>query len=208
MSKEARDLRHYYRGKEEKWELVRFIGKVVFIIVGVILIICLIVLASNYMCRDYYEMVLTTEYESLRYKANSINTRDEFGLLNNESIEEIQKAGFDKYYVDHTLALWPQSAGGTPWTATYFQSKGDPITDLHEDMAAEQKARTTYDNILRLVKDPEIADPIRFLRAREIVHYQRFGESLRIVQDNLDSKNFYAFNPEFDMSADCGCNAK
>ena len=91
-----------------------------------------------------------------------------------------------------------QAAAGTPWTATYFQSKGDPITDLHEDMAAEQKARTTYDNILRLIKDPEICDPIRFLREREIVHYQRFGESLRIVQDRLDSKNFYAFNPEFD----------
>lgn len=91
--------------------------------------------------------------------------------------EQIKESGFDKYYVDHTLALWPQSAGGTPWTATYFQSKGDPITDLHEDMAAEQKARTTYDNILRLVKDPEICEPIRFLREREIVHYQRFGEA-------------------------------
>ena len=79
-----------------------------------------------------------------------------------------------------------------------FQSKGDPITDLNEDLAAEQKARTTYDNILRLVKDPEVADPIRFLRQREIVHYQRFGESLRIVQEKLDSRNFYAFNPEFD----------
>lgn len=113
--------------------------------------------------------------------------------------EEIEKYGFDKYYVDHTLALWPQAAAGTPWTATYFQSKGDPITDLSEDMAAEQKARTTYDNILRLIKDPEICDPIRFLREREIVHYQRFGESLRIVQDHLDSRNFYAINPEFDI---------
>ncbi len=121
-----------------------------------------------------------------------------YQLTKNLSPEEIKASGFDKYYVDHTLALWPQSAGGTPWTATYLQSKGDPITDLHEDMAAEQKARTTYDNILRLIKDPEIADPIRFLRAREIVHYQRFGEALRIVQDNLDSRNFYAFNPEFD----------
>ena len=129
-------------------------------------------------------------------------------LTKDLSMEEIQKSGFDKYYVDHTLGLWPQAAGGVPFTATYFQSKGDPITDLHEDMAAEQKARTTYDNILRLIKDPEIADPIRFLRAREIVHYQRFGESLRIVQDNLDSKNFYAINPEFDMSADCGCKNK
>ena len=93
--------------------------------------------------------------------------------------EEIEKYGFDKYYVDHTLGLWPQAAAGTPWTATYFQSKGDPITDLNEDLAAEQKARTTYDNILRLVKDPEVCDPIRFLREREIVHYQRFGEANR-----------------------------
>ena len=115
--------------------------------------------------------------------------------------EEIERSGFDKYYVDHTLALWPQSAGGVPWSATTFQSKGDPITDLHENMAAEQKARTTYDNILRLVKDPEICDPIRFLRAREVVHFQRFGEALRIVQDHLDSDNFYAFNPAFDAGA-------
>lgn len=112
--------------------------------------------------------------------------------------EEIKASGFDKYYVDHTLALWPQSAGGVPFNACEFQSKGDPITDLFEDLAAEQKARSTYDNILRLVKDPEVADPIRFLRAREIVHFQRFGEGLRIVQENLDSKNFYAANPAFD----------
>lgn len=128
-----------------------------------------------------------------------------YQLTKDLSMEEIQKSGFDKYYVDHTLGLWPQAAGGVPFTATYFQSKGDPITDLHEDMAAEQKARTTYDNILRLINDPEICDPIRFLREREIVHYQRFGESLRIVQDNLDSKNFYAINPAFDMSDKCNC---
>lgn len=124
-----------------------------------------------------------------------------YQLTKDMSMEELERSGFDKYYVDHTLALWPQAASGAPWTATYFQSKGDPITDLHEDMAAEQKARTTYDNILRLVKDPEVCDPIRFLREREIVHYQRFGESLRIVQDKLDAKNFYAFNPEFDHRA-------
>ena len=122
-------------------------------------------------------------------------------LTRNLTPEQIEKSGFDKYYVDHTLALWPQAASGTPWSATTFQSKGDPITDLHEDMAAEQKARTTYDNILRLVKDPEVCDPIRFLREREIVHYQRFGESLRIIQDHLDSKNFYAINPEFDLKS-------
>lgn len=121
-----------------------------------------------------------------------------YQLTKDLTLEEIKASGFDKYYVDHTLGLWPQSAGGVPFTATYFQSKGDPITDLHEDMAAEQKARTTYDNILRLIKDPEICDPIRFLREREIVHYQRFGESLRIVQEHLDEKNFYAFNPAFD----------
>lgn len=128
-----------------------------------------------------------------------------YQLTKNLSVEEIKASGFDKYYVDHTLALWPQAASGTPWTATYFQSKGDPITDLHEDMAAEQKARTTYDNILRLVKDPEVCDPIRFLRKREIVHYQRFGESLRIIQDNLNSKNFYAINPEFDTDSNSSC---
>ena len=112
--------------------------------------------------------------------------------------EEITASGFDKYYVDHTTALWPQAAGGIPFNACEFQSKGDAITDLTEDLAAEQKARTTYDNILRLVKDPEISDPIRFLRAREVVHFQRFGEGLRMVQEQLDSRNFYAFNPEFD----------
>ncbi|MBP3664851.1 MAG: manganese catalase family protein [Tyzzerella sp.] len=131
-----------------------------------------------------------------------------YQLTKDLSLEEIKASGFDKYYVDHTLALWPQAASGAPWTSAYFQSKGDPITDLHEDMAAEQKARTTYDNILRLVKDPEVCDPIRFLREREIVHYQRFGESLRIVQDNLDSKNFYAINPEFDLSRKCDCDCK
>lgn len=124
------------------------------------------------------------------------------------SPEEIKASGFDKYYVDHTTGLWPQAAGGVPFNANQFQSKGDPITDLVEDLAAEQKARTTYDNILRLVKDPEICDPIRFLRQREIVHFQRFGESLRIVQEHLDSKNFYAFNPSFDAVCSEPCDNK
>ena len=110
--------------------------------------------------------------------------------------EELVKSGLDVYFVDHTFAIWPQAASGAPFTSTFFQSKGDPITDLHEDMAAEQKARTTYDNILNLVSDPDVTDPIKFLRQREIVHYQRFGESLRIVQDHLDSNNFYYINPE------------
>lgn len=121
-----------------------------------------------------------------------------YQLTRNLSPEEIKESGFDKYYVDHTLALWPQAAGGIPFNACEFQSKGDVITDLTEDLAAEQKARTTYDNILRLVKDPDVAEPIKFLRAREIVHFQRFGEALRIAQENLDFRNFYAFNPEFD----------
>lgn len=112
--------------------------------------------------------------------------------------EQIAESGFAPYYVDHTTGVWPQAASGMPFTATVLQSKGDPITDLFEDMAAEQKARTTYDNILRLVKDPDVADPIKFLRAREIVHFQRFGEALRMLQDDLDCKNFYAYNPSFD----------
>ena len=119
------------------------------------------------------------------------------------SPEEISKSGFANYYVDHTVGIWPQAAGGIPFNSCEFQSKGDPITDLFEDMAAEQKARSTYENILRLVKDPEVADPIRFLRAREIVHFQRFGEALRSVQEQLDSKNFYAFNASFDAPVSC-----
>ena len=121
-------------------------------------------------------------------------------LTRNLSPEEIKASGFDKYYVDHTLALWPQAAGGIPFNACEFQSKGDIITDLVEDMAAEQKARSTYDNILRLIDDPDVAEPIKFLREREIVHFQRFGEALRIVQDQLDARNFYAFNPGFDCN--------
>ncbi len=124
-------------------------------------------------------------------------------LTRDLSMEEIEKSGFANYYVDHTIGVWPQAAGGVPFNANQFQSKGDVITDLHEDMAAEQKARSTYDNILRLIKDPDVCEPIKFLRAREIVHFQRFGEALRITQDKLNSKNFYAFNPGFDMCQDC-----
>lgn len=125
-----------------------------------------------------------------------------YQLTKDLSIDEIKKAGFDKYFVDHTLGIYPQSAAGVPFTAAYFQSKGDPITDLTENMAAEQKARSTYDNILRLADDPDVKDVIRFLRQREIVHFQRFGEGLRIVQDNLNAKNFYACNPAFNRN--CG----
>ena len=102
-----------------------------------------------------------------------------YQLTKNLSMEEIEASGFGPYYIDHTTALWPQAAGGVPFNACQFQSKGDIITDLTEDLAAEQKARTTYDNILRTVKDADVAEPIRFLRAREIVHFQRFGEANR-----------------------------
>lgn len=121
-----------------------------------------------------------------------------YQLTKNLTEEEIKKAGFEDYFVDHTTGVYPQSAAGVPFTAAYIQSKGDAITDLHENMAAELKAKTTYDNILRMCDDYDVKDAIRFLRQREIVHYQRFGENLRILTDNLDSKNFYAFNPEFD----------
>ncbi len=123
-----------------------------------------------------------------------------YQLTRNLTIDEIKKSGFDTYFVDHTTGVYPVAASGTPFTAAYLQSKGDVITDLHEDLAAEQKARTTYDNILRLVDDPDVRDPIKFLREREIVHYQRFGEGLQLVTDKLDSKNFYAFNPSFDKN--------
>ncbi len=119
-------------------------------------------------------------------------------LTQNLSEEEIKKSGFADCFVDHTVGVYPVSASGTPYSAMSFAVKGDPITDLTEDMAAEQKARTTYDNILRFADDPAVRDPIRFLRQREIVHFQRFGEALRVVQDHLGSRNFYAFNPAFD----------
>ena len=121
-------------------------------------------------------------------------------LTRNLTPEQIKESGFTPYYIDHTTGVYPSSAAGVPYSAATMQSKGDPITDLHEDMAAEQKARTTYDNILRLCDDPDVLDPIKFLRAREVVHYQRFGEGLRLVTDRLDSRNFYEFNPAFDKN--------
>lgn len=112
--------------------------------------------------------------------------------------DQLKKDGFDAYFVDHTNGVYPSSAAGVPWMAAYIQSKGDIITDLHEDLAAEQKARVTYDNLLRLNDDPDVREVLKFLRAREIVHYQRFGEALRIVTDRLNEKNYYAVNPGFD----------
>lgn len=122
-----------------------------------------------------------------------------YQLTRGLSEEEIKKTGFYDYFVDHTTGVYPVSASGVPFNATAIASKGDMITDLHEDLAAEQKARTTYDNILRLVDDPDVREPIKFLREREVVHYQRFGEGLRLATDKLNGKNFYAFNPSFDI---------
>lgn len=122
--------------------------------------------------------------------------------------KEIKESGFEDYFVDHTTGIYPQSAAGTPYTAASMQVKGDAITDLHENMAAEQKARSTYDNILRFCDDYDVKDAIRFLREREVVHYQRFGENLRLLTDKLDEKNFYAFNPEFDKKCFKNCMKK
>ena len=119
-------------------------------------------------------------------------------LTRNMTVEQLKGTPLEAYYVDHTAGIWPQAAGGIPFNACEFQSKGDAITDLTEDMAAEQKARSTYENLIRLTDDPDVLDPLRFLREREIVHFQRFGEALSMIQDSLNSKNFYAFNHEFD----------
>ena len=129
-----------------------------------------------------------------------------YQLTRNLSYDEIKKSGFDAYFVDHTTGVYPTAASGFPYTAASMQSKGDLIADLTEDLAAEQKARVTYDNILRLVDDPDVREPIKFLREREVVHFQRFGEGLRLATDRLDSKNFYICNPSFDDNCGCKCN--
>ena len=121
-----------------------------------------------------------------------------YQLTRNLTPEQLREGGFDAYFVDHTTGIYPVAASGVPFSADTFQSTGDAIADISEDMAAEQKARLTYDNILRLADDPDVLDPVRYLREREIVHYQRFGDALGVIQDNLDSRNFYAFNPSFD----------
>ncbi|MDC7288976.1 manganese catalase family protein [Blautia schinkii] len=121
-----------------------------------------------------------------------------YQLTRDLTIEDAKAAGFDAYYIDHTKALWPQAASGLPFSACEFQSKGDALADLTEDLAAEQKARVVYDNLLRMITEPEVREPLKFLRTREIVHFQRFGEAMEKVKSTLDAKNFYYFNPEFD----------
>ena len=128
-----------------------------------------------------------------------------FQLTRNLSYDEIKRSGFDAYFVDHTTGVYPTAASGFPFTAAAMASKGDLIADLTEDLAAEQKARVTYDNILRLVDDPDVREPIKYLREREIVHFQRFGEGLRLATERLDSKNFYVCNPSFDDNCGCAC---
>lgn len=123
-----------------------------------------------------------------------------YQLTKNLTPEQAKQAGFDAYYVDHTSGIWPQAAAGVPFTALEFQSKGDAMADLFEDLAAEQKARTVYENLLRVIDDPDVRAPLKFLRAREIVHFQRFGEALEMTKEKLDSKNFYYFNAEFDKN--------
>ena len=126
-----------------------------------------------------------------------------YQLTRNLTPEQIAASPFAPYFVDHTTGVYPVAASGVPFDMKYVGVKGDLLTDLNEDLAAEQKARTTYDNILRMTDDPDVRDPIKFLRARELVHYQRFGDALRMAQDQLRSKNFYAYNPEFDRSTKC-----
>ena len=120
-------------------------------------------------------------------------------LTRNMTPEEVKKAGYEAYFVDHTAGVYPTAASGSPWNAASMAVKGDLIADLTEDLAAEQKARVTYDNILRLSDDPDVNDVIKFLRAREIVHFQRFGEGLRLAKDRMDQKNLYFVNPSFDQ---------
>lgn len=120
-------------------------------------------------------------------------------LTRNLSEEDVRKAGFESYFVDHTAGVYPTAASGFPWSAASMAVKGDTIADLTEDLAAEQKARVTYDNILRLSDDPDVNNVIRFLREREIVHFQRFGEGLRLAKEKMDQKNVYFMNPSFDQ---------
>lgn len=119
-----------------------------------------------------------------------------YQLTKDAPVEVLKKEGLGEYYTDHDRAIYPVSAAGNPFTAAYIQSKGDPIADLHEDLAAEQKARATYEYLINLADDPDVIDPLKFLREREVVHFQRFGEALRIVQDKFSEKKFFVKKPE------------
>jgi len=158
----------------------------------------------------YLSQRYTMPYDELRGLLTDVGT-EELGhlemvgtlvhqLTRGMSVEDVKRAGYDAYFVDHTAGIYPQSAGGTPWSAAGMQSSGDTIADLTENMAAEQKARKTYDNILRLSDDPDVSNVIRFLREREIVHFQRFGEALRIAVERQNQRNIYAVNPSFDRA--------
>lgn len=120
-------------------------------------------------------------------------------LTRNLKDHQLQDSPFAAYFVDHTTGVYPTAASGFPWSAASMQVKGDPIADLTEDLAAEQKARVTYDNILRMSDDPDVNDVIKFLREREIVHFQRFGESIQLLREKLNQKNIYHMNPSFDL---------
>ena len=153
----------------------------------------------------YLSQRYTMPYEELKALLTDIGTEElghlemvgtlVYQLTRNLSDEEIKNSGYGAYFTDHTTGIYPTAASGSPWNATGIAVKGDVLTDLYEDLAAEQKARTTYDNILAMSDDPDVSDVIRFLRAREVVHFQRFGEGLRIAMDKMDSNNVYAFNP-------------
>ena len=155
-------------------------------------------LSQRYTMSDARLQALLTDIGTEELSHVEIISAILYQLCDGLSVQQIKDAGLDAYFVDHTLGIYPQSAAGVPFTAAYFQSKGDPITDLTEDMAAEQKARTTYDNILRLVDNEEVRKVIRFLRQREIVHYQRFAEGLEYLKTKLDPDNVYKCNPSFD----------
>lgn len=155
----------------------------------------------------YLSQRFTMPYPELRALLTDIGTEElghlemvgtlVYQLTRNLRDEDLKKGGYDAYFVDHTTGVYPVAASGVPWNAGGIASKGDVLTDLHEDLAAEQKARTTYDNILRLSDDPDVSDVIKFLRAREIVHYQRFGEALRLAEERQNQKNIYAVNASY-----------
>lgn len=158
----------------------------------------------------YLSQRFATPYNEVRAILTDIGTEElahmeiigamVYQLTKDLSPDQIREQGFDAYFIDHTIGVYLTAASGTPLTAAYVGVKGDIIADLNEDMAAEQKARVTYDNLLRFADDPDVIDPLRFLREREIVHYQRFGEGLRRATEHLDDRNYYAYNPSYDKA--------